>query len=277
MGEDEMTWEQYCLSKLDALQKMFPDKNIERPSTLTEKFQWLKIHDSTFLKAMCADKILLRKYSKLKLGKDICFPILSTYAHSSDIEWSKLPDKFVIKCNHGSGYNIIVTDKNSANRDKICKQLDTWLKIDYGDLSYELYYNLIDKKIFIEPYMCPTVGTSLNDYKFWCFNGIPKFFTINGDYGHGNFNHYDLHGNLLDISRLDFPANPNRIDKMPVSLPLMIDYCKTLARDFKFVRVDFYEINGIVYLGELTFIPGSGRMKYTNPKTDLQLGQLLTL
>jgi hypothetical protein len=269
-------WEQYCLSKEAELQKMFPSANLKNPQTLTDKLQWLKIHDSTFFKAYCADKITLRDFCKSKIGKDLCIPILAIYDKPENIVWEKLPMQFVIKCNHGSGYNIIVKNKNTVNRQKIYNTLNNWLKIKYGSLSYELYYNLIPPKIFIEQYQ-DFHGGSLLDYKFWCFNGEPKFFTINGDFGHGHFNHYDLNGKLLDISRTDFPADFNRKDTLPKTLQDMIRYSKILSKDFRFVRVDFYEINDKPVLGEMTFIPGSGRMKYKNQNTDLELGKLLNL
>lgn len=269
-------WERYCLSQEANVQRMFPDADLKHPQTLTDKFQWLKIHDSTMLKAFCADKITLREYCAEKIGRDLCIPILAVYDSPDQIEWETLPSKFVIKCNHGSGYNIIVQDKDALDKSNAANTLRTWLRVNYGSLSYELYYNLIPKRIFVEKYAL--VGTSsLGDYKFWCFNGEPKFFTINYDFGHGNFNHYDLNGNMLDISRLDFPADPGRKDEMPKSLPEMIDISAKLSADFRFVRVDFYEIDGKPVLGELTFVPGSGRMKYENPATNLELGKLLRL
>ena len=141
-------WEKYCLSQEVNLQKMFPNANLKNPKTLTDKLQWLKIHDSTMLKAYCADKITLRDYCTEKLGKDICIPILAVYEKPEQIEWDKLPEKFVIKCNHGSAMNIIVKNKNTVNKQNINKQLKNWLSCKYGNLSLELFYNLISPKIF---------------------------------------------------------------------------------------------------------------------------------
>lgn len=276
MEKNGMTWEEFCLSKEPLLKKMFPTADLKNPKTLTDKFQWLKIHDSTFLKAFCADKVTLRDYCKIKLGQDLCIPILAVYDRPEQIDWDSLPGQFVIKCNHGSGFNIIVKDKKLVDKRKIVATLNKWLRVDYGSLSLELYYNLIPRKVFIEKFEL-IGGKSLADYKFWCFNGVPKFFTINYDYGHGNFNHYDLNGNLLPISRKDFPADFKRHDTMPASLNAMISFAEKLAADFLFVRVDFYEIKGRPVLGELTFIPGAGRMVYEDPTTNLKLGQLLKL
>ena len=136
-----MNWEEYCLSKKEDLQKMFPNENIDNPKTLSEKLQWLKIYDSTYLKAFCADKITVRDYCKEKLGIDLCIPLLKIYNKPEEIEWNILPNQFVIKCNHGSAMNIIIKEKKTVKKDNINKTLNKWLSIKYGDLSYELFYN----------------------------------------------------------------------------------------------------------------------------------------
>ena len=271
-----MNWKDYCINQKEKLKRKFLSSNIDNPVTFTDKLNYLKIYDSSLLKSFCADKINLRNYCKQKLGKNICIPILAIYDYPEEIDWNSLPNKFVIKCNHGSGFNIIVKDKNNIDKENCIKTLKKWMATDYGDISFELFYNLIDKKVFIEEYKCLN-DKSLGDYKFWCFNGIPRFFTINFNFGHGNINHYDLNGNLLDIERKDFPKNRNRKDKIPNSLPLMIEYSKKLSEDFKFVRVDFYEIDEIPFLGELTFIPGGGKLHYKDPNTNLILGNFLKL
>ena len=271
-----MEWKDYCLSKENELQKMFPNKNIKNPKKLSEKIQWLKIHDVSLLTSYCADKIKLRDYCKEKLGIDICIPILAIYDKPEQIEWDKLPNKFVIKCNHGSGYNIVVNNKDKLNKNDVNKTLNKWINEKYGLLTFELHYNLIKPKIFIEEFK-DFNGKTLADYKIWCFNGEPKFFTINYDFGHGNINFYNMNGEFLDISRTDFPSNKNRKDDMPKSLNKMIEYAKILSKDFKLVRVDFYEIDNQPILGELTFTPSSGNLSFKNINTDKELGKLLEL
>lgn len=280
MEKNDLSWKEYCISKKSDLQKMFPDKNIDNPKTFTEKMQWLKIYDSTMIKAFCADKITLREYCKIKLGKDLCVPILKIYNSPDEINYDELPNKFVIKCNHGSEMNIIVKDKTKINKDKIKIALSKWLKIKYGDLSYELWYNLIQPKIFIEKYIENFNKSAVIDYKISCFNGEPKIFQVMTDRFTNmlHFNYYDINFNpLTDFSRNDHPARYDLKDKKPKSLDKMIEYAKVLSKDFKYVRVDFYEIEENPILGELTFTPGSGRMIYKNKETDLILGNMLSI
>lgn len=275
-----MNWEEYCLSKKEDLQKMFPNENIDNPKTLSEKLQWLKIYDSTYLKAFCADKITVRDYCKEKLGIDLCIPLLKIYNKPEEIEWNILPNQFVIKCNHGSAMNIIVKDKKTVKKDNINKTLNKWLSIKYGDLSYELFYNLIKPKIIIEPYLEDKENGALTDYKFLCFNGEIKYMQVVNDRGTNklHFNYYTPNFiPMTDVSWNAHPADYSKIDKKPINFELMKEYTTKLCKDFKLVRVDFYEINKKVYLGELTFIPASGRLTYKNPDTNLKFGNMLKL
>ena len=275
-----MNWKEYCLSKKEDLQKMFPNENIDNPKTLSEKLQWLKIYDSTYLKAFCADKITVRDYCKEKLGIDLCIPLLKIYNKPEEIEWNILPNQFVIKCNHGSAMNIIVKDKKTVKKDNINKTLNKWLSIKYGDLSYELFYNLIKPKIIIEPYLEDKENGALTDYKFLCFNGEIKYMQVVNDRGTNklHFNYYTPNFiPMTDVSWNAHPADYSKIDKKPIKFELMKEYATQLCKDFKLVRVDFYEINKKVYLGELTFIPASGRLTYKNPDTNLKFGNMLKL
>lgn len=271
-----MNWKEYCLSKKEYLQKMFPNMNIDNPKTLSEKIQWLKIYDSTYLKAYCADKITVRDYCKNKLNIDLCIPLLKIYNKPEEIEWNKLPKQFVIKCNHGSAMNIIIQDKNSINKSSIYKKLNKWLTVKYGNLSYELFYNLIEPKIIIEPYMKNKNKSSLTDYKFLCFNGDPKFCEVINNRDTTDFcvNYYDMDFNFVNI---DYRSNTQKLDKKPINFEIMKQYAKFLSKDFKLVRVDFYEVDNKVYLGELTFCPTSGRFNNISLKTNLELGNMLKL
>ena len=273
-------WLEYCKTFIPQIkarhkQMLGRECNLDNPHRLTDKLEWLKVYDSTFLKTYCSDKLTARKYVAAKLGKDISIPVLGVYDKFDDIDFSKLPQDYVIKTNHGSHTNIIVRN-GKIDKVNVKKQFDEWMSKDWSWWGYELHYIPIPRKIYIEPFMCVD-NNSLIDYKFWCFNGIPKFFTINGDNGHGGINHYDFNGQLLPISRKELPADPNKIWRMPVTLNEMKCAAQTLSSDFKFVRVDFYEINGKCYFGELTFIPGAAYIQYVNDETDFTLGNMLHL
>ena len=273
-----MTFQEWCISQKDKVKNQFKqimgyEPNLDNPKTFCEKLNWLKIYDSTFLKTYCADKLLVRDYVKSKLGVDLSIPVLGVYDKFEEIDFSKLPKNYVIKCNHGSGMNIIVKD-GKVNKQEVKQKLDRWLKTDYLHL-YEFFYKPIQKKIFIEEYKDNGID-GLIDYKFWCFNGEPKFYGVNAGHGHGAINYYDLNNKPFYIQRADYPPNNAAQWKVPEQFNTMVEYSKKLSEVFKFVRVDFYEINGKIYLGELTFIPGGGYIKYKG-NGDEEIGKMLDL
>ena len=233
------------------------------------------MYDCTMIKSYVADKIHLHDYCIEKLGKDICIPIIAVYDRPEQIDFSKLPDKFIAKCNHGSAMNIIVENKNKVNRIEFNNKFNKWLNYKYGTLSYEYHYDLITPKIIIEEFKDNGID-GLIDYKFWCFNGKPLFYSINGGHGHGAINYYDLDGSFYKYQRIDAGFDENKKWEKPKTFNKMLEYAETLSKDFKLVRVDFYEIDEKTYLGELTFTPGAGYFNFTN-NGDLILGEKLDL
>ena len=276
-------WLDYCktfIPKIKARHKeiLGRDCNLENPQRLTDKLEWLKVYDSTFLKTYCSDKLTARKYVASKLGKDISIPVLGVYDKFDDIDFSKLPKDYVIKTNHGSHTNIIVRN-GKLDKVKAKKQFDEWMSHDWSWWGYELNYITIPRKIFIEPFMNDG-HPDLIDYKFLCFNGIPTYCQVISD-RHGKskrLNYLDRNWSpAYDISRSDFPANYKYNDLPPVTISDMWQYATILSKDFKFVRVDFYEIDNKCYFGELTFIPGAAYIQYTNDAIDYKLGAMLSL
>ena len=253
--------------------------NLNDPQTIQDKIQWLKLNDSTPLKTRCADKILVHDYCKEKLGKDICIPILKIY-DTPTVNISNLPDQFVLKCNHGSGMNIIIPNKNEMDFNIVCEKLTKWMATDFAFQNhYEYHYHDIQRKIFAEKYMNDG-HSDLIDYKFICFNGKPTFCQVIDDRNGKNrhLNYYDMDWVPQEgLERLDFPANYDIKHTKPVNFEKMVEYAKILSKDFNLVRVDFYEIDGVVYLGELTFTPGSGTFHYKNPNDNLRIGNMLKL
>ena len=176
--------------------------------------------------------------------------------------------------------NIIVKDKSKLSIPEAEAKLGRFMKDDFAfHVGYEMHYHDIPHKIFVEEYKeDENQKDSLYDYKFWCFNGEPKFYTINDGHGHGAINHYNMKGEYLpELSRPEYPSDPKKNYPKPKNFDKMVEYSKTLSEDFKFVRVDFYEVNGKLYLGELTFTPGAGFFKYKEPSFDKILGDKLKL
>ena len=272
----------YCKQCIPLLERTYRNRmgtslNLSQPKTFTEKVQWLKIYDSTYLKTFCSDKITLHNYCTKKLGHDICIPMLYKYKHPSEIKFDSLPNGVVFKCNHGSGYNIICKPNTPIYRDKICSTLLNWLSQDFSTKNgSELHYKLIPHQILIEPYMNDG-NFDLIDYKFYCFNGNPIFCQVITDRNTSeHISHYTTSWEYEPkYDWTEFDSVPN-LEK-PEFFDTMLEYSRILSVDFKLVRVDFYVINHALYLGELTFTPNSGFHHFKNPNTDMLLGEMLKL
>jgi len=272
-----MDWLEYCKSNIPRLIANYKactgrQLDLSKVSTFTDKLQWLKIYDSTYQKAMAADKVLVHNFYKFILGRDIGIPLLAVYDSPKQIEWSKLPSQMVIKCNHGSGYNLIIRDKSKATIAKAEQALTKWLAEDYANRYCELHYSLIPRKILVEQYI-----DNLVDTKIFCFNGKPRFYQIDQHFTENRMNFYEMNGTPLTwLSNTHYPANYNIIDKIPPRMEEMQEMATKLSAPFKFVRVDFYTSGDTIYGGELTFTPGAGIQQYAGDG-DRRLGDMLDL
>ena len=219
---------------------------------------------------------MLRNYSQKIVGKDLCVPILKVYNNVDEINLSELPDKFILKCNHGSGMNIICKNKNNFNLSLAKRKLNNWMNVNYGLLRFEYQYLNVKKKIFAEKYLTDNII----DYKFNCFNGEPKFIRVKKHIKGVNINNfYDINWTLtnIDFNYSDFVRDPNIKFEKPINFEKMKEYARKLSSNFCFCRVDFYEVEKTVYLGEMTFSPANVEMKYNNRNMSLYLGSLLNL
>lgn len=248
-------------------------KGMENPVTIQDKLRWLNIYDADPLKSDCADKLKVKEYAKSVTGVDLGVPTIAVWDNAVDIDFSVLPDKFVLKCNHGSGMNIIVPDKSQLNEQDARNKLNKWMNDDFAFRNgFESHYHWIERKIFAEELIGAGDG-KLMDYKFWCFDSEPKFWTINDGNGHGDIMYYRMDGsewNPYNISHHDDYIKPELFDTM-------VEYSRKLSNPFKFVRVDFYEIDRRPLLGEMTFTPGACIFKYNNPEDNIWAGSLLKL
>lgn len=251
--------------------------NLKNPKTFNEKIQWLKLYDSTPIKTLLADKYLVRDWVKEKIGEKYLIPCLGVYDSFNDIDFSKLPDKFVIKCNHGSGWNIIVKDKSRLDLKQTQQQIDLWMEQNFAfQCGYEMHYYNIPPKIIIEQYMEDSSG-ELRDYKFTCFNGKPEFIWIDeGRFSEHKRNLYDLDWNLLPY-QINTKYQHFESPQKPECLPEMLQLAEKLSSGFPYVRTDFYVINNKVYFGEMTFTSGSGSEDIFPKSFDKHLSQKLEL
>ena len=237
--------------------------------TFQDKINWLIIHDSTPLKARCTDKILVHEYSKEKLGKDICNKILKIYNNAYEVNFKELPNQFAIKTNHGNSYNIIVKNKANLNENAAKQVLNKWMLSDYGDYRKEFHYSFIKPKIFAEEF----IGATLKNYKFLCYNGVPKYVYVSiTDGGEKYRNFYDMDWNFINFHCLSQPHPTYKYSK-PKFFETMKEYARKLSEDFRFVRVDLYELENEVRLGELTFTPMNSFFYCKNKKDEIELGK----
>lgn len=251
--------------------KNFNESNIV---TFQDKLNYLLIHESPENKTNIVDKILLRNYSKNILGKDICAPILKIYNDIEEINLDELPDKFVLKCNHGSLMNIFCEDKSKFDLQKAKDKLRKWMTINYGLISFEYQYLNIKKKVFAEKFL----DNEIINYKFSCFNGEPKFIRVKGVINGTNL--YNIYYTNWTITNIELSSKKyilTNIFQKPINLQLMLDYARLLSSGFCFCRVDFYEVKGVLYLGEMTFTPFNAHIKYKNNETDIYFGNLINI
>ena len=253
--------------------------NLKNPQTFNDKINWLKLYDSTPIKTKLSDKYLVRDWIKEQIGEEYLIPLLGVWENAKDIDFDKLPDKFVLKCNHGSGYNIIVTDKSNLNIEQTRKKLNKWIGEDFAfKWGYELHYSNIQRKIIAEKYIEPTLSPI--ELQAWCFNGQVKFISYETIKDAKNPQRCILYDNWEPTN---FKISPNHysdfetIPKMPICYKEFLNIAKKLAYNFYHVRVDFIIYNDNLLFRELTFTSGSGLSQFEPKKFAYTVGDMLKL
>jgi hypothetical protein len=251
--------------------------NLKQPKTFNEKLQWLKLHDRKPEYIKFVDKFLVREYIKEKIGDEYLIPIYGVYNNVNEINWDLLPDKFVVKCTHGSGSNIICHDKKKLNIEETEKQITKWMKTNWYWFGREWPYKNSKPKIICEKYMVDESGTELKDYKIFCFNGEPKLIQVDFDRFNGHKkNVYDSNWDYVPVA-FNHPTYPDIKIEQPQKLDEMLKLAAILAKEKPFVRIDFYSINSEIYFGEITFYPASGYGKFQPESYDELLGSWIKL
>lgn len=233
--------------------------NLKNPKYYGEKIQWLKLYGGLESLSEYVDKYEVRNYIKKTIGEKYLFNIYGVFEKVDDIDFSKLPEKFVLKCTNGSQAVLICKDKKNFDIEKSKKIMKKWLKEDFYKIKKEFQYKNVKNRILIEEYMEDESG-GLKDYKFYCYNGEPKFFTIYSDrFNNMTVNTFDINGNYLkDCNKLGKKHKSDDKILPPKQLPELIKLSKDLSKKFSFVRVDFYIVKEKIYFGELTFTEGAG-------------------
>lgn len=248
---------------------------LEKPVRFTEKIQWYKLNYRQALLTKCSDKYSVREYVAAKGLSDILIPLYGIYDDVKEINFDSLPKKFVLKTTNGSHTNILCTDKRQLNIELSKKTINGWLNTWTCKMGREWGYYNIKPRILCEQLLEKDKNNDLIDYKFFCFNGKPfcLYVIVERFLEDGiKLGIFDTEFNLLPYRRSDIRGLKKEIPK-PNNFNRMLKIAEELSRDFPFVRVDLYNIDGAIYFGELTFYDGSGYKGYIPDEFDFILGK----
>lgn len=258
--------------------------DLENPKTFNEKLQWLKLYNRKDLYTKVVDKYLVREYIKEKLGEEYLIPLIGIWDDPDDIDFNKMPNQFVLKCNHNSGLGMcICKDKSKLDISKVKRDLRKGLKQDYYLTGREWPYKNVPRKIIAEKFMVDndSNGTDgeLTDYKFFCFNGYVDcvMVCLERSTNKPKYYFFDKNWKLLRINIRGKNAPKDFTLTKPDTMDEMFKIAENLSKGMPFVRVDLYECNKKIYFGELTFFPDSGFDANLLPETDIRFGKLLDL
>lgn len=253
--------------------------DFKNPQTYNEKLQWLKIYNRNPLYTMIVDKYKVKNFVANKIGEEYVVPLLGVWNNFDEIDFELLPDKFVLKCNHDCGGVVICKDKSTFDKTNARNLLGQHLKNNYYWDHREWPYKNVKPLIFAEEYMVDESGYELKDYKWFCFNGEPKLLFIAQDRDTPNeetkFDFYDMEFNHLPIKNGHPSANIHR--EKPFGFEEMKKLAAKLSEGIPHVRVDFYNVNGHIYFGEMTFFHWGGFVKFEPQEWDNILGGWIQL
>lgn len=255
--------------------------NLKDPHTFSEKLQWLKLYNRSTEYTMMVDKYAVKEYVAGVIGREYIIPTYDVWDRPEDIEWDKLPEKFVLKTTHGGGSNGVVICKNKRTIDKkeAVRVLKNNMKGSDWRIGMEWPYKNVPHRIIAEQYIAPAQGVKdLPDYKFFCFSGEPKYCqVISGrdsimsiDFFDKNWEHQQFH------EPKDYPFAENEPQK-PLCFEQMWEFSRLLSQGLPFCRIDFYNVLDKVYFGEMTFFPTSGIGGFDPEVFDSIFGQMIVL
>jgi len=250
--------------------------NIANPKTFNEKLQWLKLYYWPKNKnaIVCADKYMVRDYLIQRGYGEYLNELYGVWDNVDDIDWDSLPEQFVLKCNHGCGYNILCPDKSKLDIRETKKLLKRWLKEDFGKFNAEPHYSKMKPYVICEKFL----GGNIVDYKFFCFHGEAEFMYMAEGFGEGigeKISFFDKYGNKAPYKRLDYPAYDRA--KKPLGFEKMKELSEELSKEYPFVRVDWFEVDGKIYFGEFTFTPCGCMMVLEPDEKDAEWGKLINI
>ena len=251
--------------------------NLKNPKTFGEKIQWLKVNGGLEELSSYVDKYEVRKFIKETIGKEYLNELYGVYDSVEEIDFSKLPKKFVLKCTNGSGAVMICNDKNKFDINKAKCEMKKWLKDKYYKEKKEYQYKNIKNRIIIEKYLEDKSG-SLIDYKIYCFKGVPMYYGVFYDrYIDKKIDFYNADGKKMENVNTCHIPNSTIVEPFDDRIKKMLNLSKKLSKIFTEVRVDFYYVNGKIYFGELTFTDGAGSDPWYPKEFDFEIASKIEL
>lgn len=255
--------------------KMGRKLDLENPKTYNEKLQWVKLNYHNPLLTKLVDKYTVREFVEQK-NPDLLPKLWWHGFDANDIPWDDLPDRFVLKVTHGSGYNIICTDKSKLDREDCIKKLNKWRKEKFLRCYGEWFYGVEKPRIIVEEFLDAGEGKVPADYKILCFDGQPHYVILNTDrFGDHKQNIYDVNWNHVEGVDLGYPHGAP-IEK-PEKWEELVECAKMLSEGFPHVRVDLYLVQDKIYFGEMTFTYNAGLTRFEPVSFDEHLGSLFPL
>lgn len=253
--------------------------NLDNPHTYNEKLQWLKLYWHEPILTTLVDKYLVKEYVSERIGSKYVIPTIGIWKKVKDIEWDTLPTQFVMKCTHDSGGVVICTDKYHFDKKAAINKLRKSLAANYYYFGYEWPYKHVEPKIIAEPYLIDSETQELRDYKFFCFEGVVKALFVATD---RNTPGVDVKFDFFDENFKHLPIKQGHENAViPPKCPVCFEEMKTLAtvlsKGFPQVRVDFYEADGNVYFGEMTFFHHGGWTKFDPNEWDEIFGSWVNI
>ena len=253
----------------------------KHPKTFCEKLQWLKVHDKHPEYTMMVDKLAVKYYVANIIGREHIIPTLAVFDSADDVDFDALPNQFVLKCTHDSGGLVVCREKSKLDCKAARKKLRKGLKRTYIIQNREYPYKDVPRRIIAEQYLENSASPTspLVDYKFFCFNGEPKYCQVIQDRNtKETIDFFDMEWNHQEFIGL----NPNAVHAIvcppkPQSFETMKQIAKALSQGKPFSRIDLYDINGKPYFGEITFFPASGMGMFIPNKYDEILGGMIQL
>ena len=255
--------------------------NFKNPKGFNEKLQWLKVNDKRPEYSQLVDKLAVRDHIAEILGEEYLFPLLGKWESFNDIDFDSLPNQFVLKCNHDSGSTKVIKDKSAltqADFDEMNEFYTRRLNRDFFFAGREYPYKGIKPYIIAEQLMVDetTPEKSIEDYKFFCFNGEPKVMFIATDRATDcKFDFFDMDFNHLDL--VNIHPNADKPIEKPEKFEEMKDLAAKLSKGMRHVRIDLYELNGKIYFGEYTFFHGGGFQLCHPDKWERTLGECIDI